>query len=191
VALEPSDPILESTSAVVFEVVHAIALRGRVPALATGSEGLLAAGLVRRVAGGFQLTQIGHSSHRALLERERATLDLSRLEMAYGPLPALARGLGRLRTRWQQRSSAVDRRRMIAELGELVDDTAPVLRRAAAVAPRFYGYSARLGAAVAHLRAGDQGYAFDSDVESVGAVWHELHEDFLQTLGRAHEIEDV
>ena len=190
-ALEPSEPILESTSAAAFEVVHSIALRGRVPVLATGSEALLDAGLVRRVPGGFQLTQVGHSSHRALLERERATLDLSRLEMAYGPLPALARGLGRLRARWQQRSSTVDRRRLIAELGELVDDTTPLLRRAAAVAPRFSAYTPRLGAAIAHLRAGDQGYAFDSDVESVGAVWRELHEDFLQTLGRAHEIEDV
>jgi hypothetical protein len=191
VTVERSKATLESPSDAAFGTVHSIALRGRVPRLDDSAQILLDAGLVRAVSGGFQLTERGHSSHRALLERERATLDLTRLEMAYGRLPALARVLQRLRTRWRERSGPLDRRRLLTELSELVEDTAPVLRRATAIAPRFSAYGPRLGAAIAHLRAGDHAYAFGVEVESVGAVWQELHEDFLQTLGRAHEIEDV
>jgi hypothetical protein len=189
--LERSLRGLDSTNDETFGAIHSIALRGRVPRLESGSEQLLDAGLVRRVAGGFQLTALGYSRHRALLERERETLDLSRLELASGPMPALARALRRVRAGWRRSSAASARRRLVQELCELADDTTPVLRRTASLAPRFAAYLTRLDGAVAELRAGDHAYAFGTDVDSIGAVWTEFHEDLLQTLGRGHELGDA
>ena len=183
---------LSSQHGSAFAAVHSLALRGCVASLAPGDEELLDAGLVRPVpGGGFQLTELGHSRHRALLESERETLDLNRLALAYSPVPALDRMMSRLRGDWRQPCGALARRRLTDRLCELTGDTAPVLRRTAVIAPRFLGYLPRLRAAAVQLRAGDQAYAFDLDVESIGVIWAELHEDFLQTLGRGHESENM
>ena len=184
--VERPEPRLESTSDAAFEALHAIALRGVVPAI---GDGLLEAGLVDRVNGGFELTALGHSRHRAMLGRERRTLNLSGLEIAYGPMPALARVLARLRASWREVSGTLARRRLIGQLCELVEATMTVLRRASALAPRFHSYAGRLSGAVACVRGGDHAYAFGTEVDSIAAVWEELNEDLLQTLGRAHELD--
>jgi hypothetical protein len=190
-ALERAESEPASPSEVAFQAVHSIALRGIVRELDPGSEELLDAGLVRPVAGGFQLTELGYSNHRALLEHERTKLDLARLGMAYAPFPALARILAQLRASWHKPAGVLTRRRQASQLCGLVDDTAPVLRRVVVVARRFSVYLPRLNRAAAHVRGGDHEYAFAEQVDSIGAVWQELHEDLLQTLGRAHELEDV
>ena len=191
--LERSLRGLDSTNDAAFGAIHSIALRGRVPRLESGSERLVEAGLVRPVAGGFQLTELGYSRHRALLAQERETLDLSRLALASGPMPALARALRRVQASFALpgRPAAPARRRLVQELCALVDDTTPVLRRTATLVPRFAEYTPRLDAAVAMLRAGDNAYAFGPDVDSIGAVWTEFHEDLLQTLGRGHDLGDA
>jgi hypothetical protein len=190
-ALERTEPEVRRASDVAFDAVHVIALRGLVPRLGADGQELLDAGLVAPVQGGFQLTAAGHSSHRALLERERSTLDLSRLEMVYAPVAGLAPVLARVRRAWRQPLGRLARRRLILQLCDLVDDTAPVLRRAVVIAPRFSGYLPRFNAAAAKLRAGELDYAFATDLDSVGAVWQELHEDFLQTLGRAQDVDEL
>src|SRR5437763_1100285 len=108
-----------------FGSVHAIALQGTVIELQPGGDELVAAGWVRPVPGGFELTELGHRAHRQLLERERASLDLSRLAVAYAPLPALARVLHQLRSEWRQPRGVPARRRLVARLCGLADDTAP------------------------------------------------------------------
>jgi len=190
-ALERSEAEVRRASDAAFDAVHVIALRGVVPRLGPDGRELLDAGLVAPVEGGFRLTAAGHSSHRALLERERATLDLNRLEMVYAPLGGLAPVLARVRRAWRQPLGTLARRRLVVQLCDLVDDTAPVLRRAVAIAPRFSGYLPRLNAAAAQLCAGQLEYACATDLDSVDAVWQELHEDFLQTLGRAQDVDEL
>jgi hypothetical protein len=56
---------------------------------------LEAAGLVRSSPDGFTLTEVGYSRHRALLDSERATIDVALLGIAYERFPAAVR---RLRT---------------------------------------------------------------------------------------------
>jgi hypothetical protein len=66
----------------------------------------------------------------------------------------------------------------------------PILRRSAQVAPRFEGYVDRLREARVRLGEGEMAYAVDLGVESIHTILRELHEDYLQTLGRGYEQED-
>ncbi|MFZ0012506.1 MAG: transcriptional regulator [Acidimicrobiia bacterium] len=52
--------------------------------------------------------------------------------------------------------------------------------------PRFGVYKTRLASALRRVMAGDNGYLTD-EVESYHAVWFQLHEDFLVTLGLSRE----
>jgi hypothetical protein len=170
----------------VFPVVHALALRGHLSQLPVDAEGLLEAGLLRFTPDGFTLTDLGHRRHRALLEHERATLDLDLLGMAYARFPTLTRRMQALTPQWEKARQA-SRRRMVRDLCGIVDQAEPILRRSASVAPRFGTYIPRLSAAKRRLLAGDLRYAVDPAVESIGTVWRELDEDYLQTLGRGPE----
>jgi hypothetical protein len=52
--------------------------------------------------------------------------------------------------------------------------------------PRFRCYRVRLTGALTHVRSGALEYVTDS-VESYHAVWFQLHEDLLATLGIPRE----
>ena len=173
-----------------FVVVHGLALRGTLERLPAGSEGLVQAGLVHSTAEGYALTPLGHRRHRALLEMERRTFDLTFLEMAYAPLPAVTARLFELAAEWQaeddpRRRRLVDRICAIAEAGELI------VRRSAAIAPRFANYVSRLESAKRRLLSGNLEYAVGRRVESILTVWVEMNEDYLQTLGCASDRNDL
>jgi hypothetical protein len=172
-----------------FAAVHTLALRGSIKQLPRDAAEFEAAGLVRSTPEGFTLTDAGHRHHRALFEQERAELDIGMLGMIYERFPAVARRLRTTESRWQAADDG-GRRRLVRELGGIVDDLEPILRRSAEVAPRFNDYIPRLRGAKRRLAEGEMDYAVDPGVESIHTILHELHEDYLQTLGRGYEQED-
>jgi hypothetical protein len=173
-----------------FTVLHRLALRGALPQLPEGSDGLVREGLVSSTSGGYELTALGHRRHRALFEIERRTLDLGLLAMAYGPLPAMTRRLREIAIEWEA-SDEPARRQMVGRLCAIVDAVELALRRSAAAAPRFATYWPRLAAAKRRLLDSDLVYALGPGVESILTVWREMNEDYLQTLGRAHDQDDL
>jgi hypothetical protein len=83
------------------------------------------------------------------------------------------------------------RRRLIARLCAIVDEVELILRRSAAVVPRFASYLPRLEVAKRRLLDSDLEYAVAPGVESILTVWREMNEDYLQTLGEAHDRDDL
>ena len=173
-----------------FAAVHSLALRGPVRQLPDESGGLLREGLVRSTSEGYELTEIGHRRHRALLEGERRSIDLGHLEMAYARLPGLTRRLRDLWVEWDANDEP-PHGQMVGRLCAIIDEAELILRRSAAVAPRFSSYRRRLDAAKYLLLDSDLQYAFGSGVESILIVWREMTEDYLQTLGCGHDEDDL
>jgi hypothetical protein len=172
-----------------FSTVHVLALRGSLKRLPGDSDRFEAAGLVRSTPNGYILTDAGHRHHRSLFEQERAELDLGLLGIVYEGFPAIARRLKPLESRWS-RADDTARRRLVRELSSIVDDLQPILRQSGKVATRFGAYIARLRVAQSRLTQGELAYAFDSGVESINTILRELHEDFLQTLGRGYDQDE-
>lgn len=173
-----------------FAALHSLALRGAVRQLPEKSDGLVQDGLVRSTSDGYELTELGHSQHRALFEIERRRIDLGLLEMAYARLPGLTRRLRDLSFEWEAHDE-VTRGQLVGRLCAIIDDAELILRRSAVIAPRFSSYRRRLDAARYLLVDSDQRYAFGSGVESILTVWREMTEDYLQTLGCAHDENDL
>lgn len=172
-----------------FEVIHRIALRDSVRPLPAGGEWLVSRGLVHWSEGGFRLTSDGHRLHRTLLDQERASLDLVRLDMVHESIASLARRFARLHATWVALPSR--QRDLLGPFHGFVPQAERTLLRVTAVVRRFEPYPARLRGADLQLQAGDLRFAIDQEVESIGVVWDELHEDYLQTIGRGYEVEDV
>ena len=172
-----------------FPAVHVLALRGRLKRLPGDAGEYEAAGLIRSSPQGFTLTPEGHRRHRVLFELERASLDLGLLGIIYERFPAALRRLAALESGWHGNGNGngAAPRGLVVELGRVVDDVEPILRRSAAVSRRFEGYIGRLLEARLRLAAGEMEYAFDRDTESIHTILHELHEHYLQTLGRGYE----
>jgi hypothetical protein len=165
-----------------FGVLHSLALRGSLAELPEGSDGLVREGLVNSASEGYELTALGHQRHRALLETERRTLDLGLLAMAYAGLPAVTRRLRDLSLEWEANDEP-DRLPMVGRMCGIVDEAELILRRSAAVVPRFASYGPRLAAAKCRLMDSQLEYAVGPRVESILTVWREMTEDYLQTLG--------
>jgi hypothetical protein len=173
-----------------FAVLHGLALRDTLEQLPDGCDGLVRDGLVQSTPAGYALTPLGHRRHRALLEMERRVLDLGLLEMAYAGLPAMTRQLREIVLEWEA-SDDPGRWRLVGRLCAIVEHVELLLRRSAAVAPRFADYLARLDAAKRRLLDSDLEYAVGPGVESILTVWREMNEDYLQTLGCAHDQDDL
>jgi hypothetical protein len=169
--------------------VHVLALRGSLKQLPGDSDQFEAAGLVRSTPDGFTLTEAGHRHHRALFERDRDGLDTGLLGIVYERFPAVARRCKRLESRWRQADCGAHRE-LVGELSSIVEELEPILRRSADVAPRFATYIARLRDAEHRISKGHLDYAFDGGVESIHTIVLELHEDYLQTLGRGYEQDE-
>jgi hypothetical protein len=173
-----------------FAALHSLALRGAVRQLPEESDSLLRDGLVRSTSAGYELTESGHRRHRALFERERRSIDLGHLEMAYARLPGLTRRLRDLWVEWEANDEP-PHGQMVGRLCTILDEAELILRRSAAVAPRFSSYQRRLDAARYLVLDSDLQYAFGTGVESILIVWREMTEDYLQTLGCAHDEDDL
>ncbi len=171
----------------VFGALHAVALRGNVADLPE-ADTLIDAELVQQTPSGYLLTTAGTARHDQLLAAERESLNLAALAPVYDRFLALNGPMKALSAKAAS-GGGDDRFALLGEFAELVERTAPVLRRTAEALPRFGGYSERLAAAMAKAENAEWEYLTSPLVDSVHTVWMELHEDYLQTLGRDREAE--
>jgi hypothetical protein len=183
-----TDQLTDTTD--VFSTLHTLALRGSVPELHAGSGALLVAGLIQATTAGYELTALGHARHRALLELERRTLNRAVLSLACARLPSATSELKELVLEWE-RGGVVERRRLLPRLWALLDDVDSIIGRSAALVPRFAGYGTRLATARRSLPVSDLEQAGGESLQALLAVWREMNEDFLQTLGCAHDQDDL
>lgn len=75
--------------------------------------------------------------------------------------------------------------RVVEEFGQLSVALASLVSRLADLLERFRGYDDRFGTAHRRAVAGDRSAVTGVDHDSCHAVWFELHEDLIATLGRS------
>ena len=204
---DPKSPHSTSTDLLVLHALRCIGFAGlaRVAA-ATGlpeadaeSEliDLGTAGLVTHLAGdfgGWGLTEAGRAedAERIAAELESAGARTA-VAAAYDDFLVLNPELLDLCTAWQLRSAGgvmtmndhTDRAydaRVLDRLANFDGRAEVVCVALSAALPRFRRYRDRLGDALARTRSGALEYLTES-TESYHAVWFQLHEDLLATLG--------
>ncbi len=152
--------------------------------------------------GGWALTEAGRRENERQLAAERvacgAADELARVHAAF--LVLNARFLDAV-TRWQMRPVPGDPmalndhadvrwdRRVIDTLGSLGRQLAPLCADLSAVLARFDGYAPRYAAAMARVNRGERRWVDAVGLDSCHAVWFELHEDLLATLGIVRDQE--
>ena len=181
--LPPAPPVDPAA----FDALHSLALKGSSPTAPTGADELERAGLITGTKAGWMLTEEGQQAHDELLAAHRSGLDIDRLGTLYDRFLAAN---SPLKTACARAAAASDEQQalLLAELAEIVERVEPALRRTADLIPRFGSYEPRLRSALDRA-TGDWGYVTSTSVESVHTVWMEVHEDYLQTLGRSREAE--
>jgi hypothetical protein len=144
---------------------------------------------------GFTLTPAGRAEHARRIAAELA--DSGRrddLEAAYRRFLAINQDLLGIYTAWQLRDvdgeSVVNDHadpahdaEVIGRLAALDAQVQPICADLGAALDRFGRYGARLGQALARVRAGDHDWFTKPMIASYHTVWFELHEDLLATLG--------
>ncbi|HEX4109946.1 MAG TPA: PEP-utilizing enzyme [Solirubrobacteraceae bacterium] len=168
--------------------LHLLKVRGMAGSVPGDLGALTAAGLITQTRAGLMLTEEGHARHGALLDADRARLDLEALQSIYQRFLAANQPLKELSSRWQA-ASEDERFDLAGQLADIVDRVQPALRRTAELSSRFGGYHPRLVAASEKVQDGEHEYAVSPKVDSVHTVWMEIHEDYLLTLGISREEE--
>lgn len=157
---------------------------------------LAVAGLVthHKDFGGWALTESGRAADAAATEAELEP-DGTRpaLAAAFESFLVLNPELLELCTAWQIRSvdgvlndhtDAAYDARVLGLFADLHARAVVVIAALAAAVPRFARYDARLSEALARAQAGELDRLADT-IDSFHAIWAELHEDLLATLGIA------
>lgn len=183
--LPPAPPVPDDA----LPTLHAVAMAGSHPAPPGDADALVATGLLEITVAGHMLTEYGRTTHRGLLDAERAALDLDRLAQVYDRFLALNTTMKGHIARAGSTTDADARFELSGEVGDVVERVEPVLERTEAVVARFGPYRTRLRAALDKVDDGDWTYLGSPSVDSVHTVWMECHEDFLLTLGRSREEE--
>jgi hypothetical protein len=146
--------------------------------------------------GGWTLTERGRveDSRRLAEELDRAGARTA-VDQAHQVFEVLNGRLVRACTDWQLRPTPADRlaandhsdpvwdARVLDELCALAGELTSLIGGLSAVLVRFAGYDERFSAALARARAGDKQWVTSVGIPSCHAVWMELHEDLLSTLG--------
>ncbi|MEU8181177.1 transcriptional regulator [Micromonospora sp. NPDC049044] len=148
--------------------------------------------------GGWTLTERGREQDaRRLGEELDRTGARATVEQAHKEFEALNGLLVRACTDWQLRPVEGDRLasndhsdpqwdgRVLDELTAIGAELTRLIGVLVSVLGRFDGYADRFDAALARARAGDGQWVAGVGVASCHAVWMELHEDLLSTLGIA------
>ncbi|WP_341721072.1 transcriptional regulator [Micromonospora sp. FIMYZ51] len=149
---------------------------------------------------GWTLTERGRDEDaRGLAEELDRSGARPAVERAHRRFESLNGRLVRACTDWQLRPSPTDRlaandhtdpewdARVLAELATLAAELRPLVGGLCTVLSRFGGYDERFAAALARARAGDTRWVAGVGMASCHAVWMELHEDLLSTLGIARD----
>lgn len=158
---------------------------------------LAVAGLVTHLSGEFGGWGLTDAGKAADAERIAAELDSAgarpAVTAAFNGFMVLNPELLDLCTAWQLRSvdgvmTANDHSdpsyddRVLDRFAEFHERASVVCAELAAAQPRFDRYRIRLAEALKRAASGELGYVAD-DIGSYHAVWAELHEDLLATLG--------
>jgi hypothetical protein len=193
----PESPHSTSTDLLVLHALRCIGFAGLarvaaatgLPAADAESEliDLGTAGLVTYLAGdfgGWGLTEAGRvaDAERIAAELESAGASAA-VAAAYDDFLVLNPELLDLCTAWQTRPAGLTHEtRVLDRLTDFDQRAEAVCAALAAAMPRFGRYRVRLADALARARSGALEYVTDS-IESYHAVWFQLHEDLLATLG--------
>jgi hypothetical protein len=145
---------------------------------------------------GWALTELGRAEDdRQLATELAATQTRTVVEDAHGAFETLNARLVRACTDWQMRPTPGDRfavndhtdshwdARVLGELSALEQALSPLVDDLTRALVRFAGYDHRFSAALNRARAGEGQWVAGVGVASCHAVWMELHEDLLSTLG--------
>ena len=129
--------------------------------------------------------------HERLIDQERRTYEMARLEQAYERFRAQNGALKALVAKWQSLGDGDDgaRAELLAELTDIIGRVRVALRRTNEQLLRFEGYLPRLRKALARAEQGEYEYVAGAGIDSVHTVWMELHEDYLLTQGISREQE--
>jgi len=149
----------------------------------------------------FRLTYDGRHRAAEILSRERAEL-AGRLAPLLAGFDASNRALKALVQRWQVRSigtaqvvndhsDAAYDERILRDLGALLGAAGPWLERLAPLRPRYRRYRERLAVALDRAGRGEHDYVAGLRVDSVHAIWWQMHGDLLAVLGRARTAADA
>lgn len=147
-------------------------------------------------AGGWSLTAAGVAANNAQL---RAELDdagaRAVVASSHEQFLALNARFQRACTDWQLRPQPGDPLvandhsdsrwddRVLAELAVLGGHLRPITEPLAASLARFSGYPERYGEAMGRVVRGQRSYVDGVGLQSCHAIWFQLHEDLLATLG--------
>jgi len=151
---------------------------------------------------GWTLTERGRveDSRRLAEELDEAGARAAVAGTHQGFTPLNAR-LVRACTDWQLRPAGNDRLAVndhgdaqwdvcvLDELSALALDLRRMVYGLATTLARFGGYDERFSSALARARAGHKQWVAGVGLDSCHAVWMELHEDLLSTLGIARDAE--
>jgi len=153
-------------------------------------------------AGGWTMTERGKSEDARRLTKQlddTGARDLvARALRVFEPLNAR---VVRACTDWQLRPEGADRladndhadrgwdTRVLDELAAVDVELEPLAGELTSVLPRFGGYHERFTHALTRARAGQVQWVAGVGVASCHAVWMELHEDLLSSLGIARDAE--
>jgi hypothetical protein len=154
--------------------------------------------------GRWRLTPEGRHEGERLLAVELDRLGVrDQVVDAYERFLPLNGGLLRACTDWQLRDAnpsqlqvndhtdPVFDRAVLARLGAISDAALPICRDLTARLVRFSGYEPRFTAAMDRIRAGDLDAVSGPTGDSYHAVWFELHDNLLATLGRDRSAEPL
>jgi hypothetical protein len=182
--LPPAPPVDPAA----LPALHPLAIKGSQAAAPERADDLIDAGLITRSKAGYMLTEAGQRTHEQWLTDERASLDIERLGTLYdrflsanGPMKAAcAKSVSFQGGDWHG---------VLEEVTAAVARVEPALRRTAEMLARFSAYQPRLAAGLERANAGEWEFLTSTQVDSLHTVWMEIHEDYLQTLGRSREAE--
>ncbi|QKT08254.1 hypothetical protein HUN08_14390 [Gordonia sp. X0973] len=181
-----------------FDILHALRIKGRVPADQVGADpaALAAAadaGLVKVTERGALLTGPGLLRHGRLLAAQVAAADGDGLARAYDRFLQVNPGVKEACSRWQAAGAEATDDDLFAAVDSLERAFSRIDRPLAGIAgdfPRFGGYRARLQAALERAGEGRREAVADPGPESFHTAWFECHEDFLVSLGRDREEDE-
>lgn len=158
-------------------------------------------GLVEvRDGGRLALTATGRARGEAVLAVERGTL-AAEASAIDGAFARLNRRVKQTVTAWQVRRVGMvdvpndhgDPRHdaeVVADLCVAVDEAVALLEPLARRRLRFAGHRDRLARATARVRGGDRAFVSGLTVDSIHAIWWQLHAELLALLGRARGADD-
>jgi len=146
--------------------------------------------------GGWTLTERGRDEDSRKLAGELDQAGARTVvEQAHRAFESLNGRLVKACTDWQLRPTESDRlaandhsdpewdARVRHELAALDDELTQLVGGLSGALARFGGYDKRFSAALVRVRAGERQWVTGVGIASCHAVWMELHEDLLSTLG--------